>query len=95
MPAYVVADVNVHDPENFEEYKKTVGPTIEEFGGKFLIRGGKLETLEGNWTPARLVVLEFPSMEKAKAWWNSPSYAGPKAIRLACAESTLLLAEGV
>lgn len=95
MPAYVVADVNVHDPENFEEYKKTVGPTIAEFGGKYLVRGGKLEAVEGHWAPARFIILEFPSMETAKAWWNSQSYAKPKAIRQVCAESNLLFVEGV
>ena len=95
MPAYVVADVNVLDPEKFEEYKKTAGPTSAEFGGKYLVRGGKLEALEGQWTPSRFVVIEFPSMEKAKAWWNSQSYAGPKGIRQACAKSNFIVVEGV
>lgn len=95
MPAYVVADVNVFDPEKFEEYKKTAGPTSAEFGGKYLVRGGKLEALEGQWAPARFVIIEFPSVEKAKAWWNSQSYAGPKAIRQACAKSNFIVVEGM
>jgi len=95
MPAYVVADVNVFDPEKFEEYKKTAGPTSAEFGGKYLVRGGKLDALEGQWAPTRLVIIEFPSMEKAKAWWDSQSYAGPKAIRQACATSNFIVVEGM
>ncbi len=95
MPAYVVADVNVLDPEKFEEYKKTAGPTSAEFGGKYLVRGGKLEALEGQWAPTRFVIIEFPSVEKAKAWWNSQSYAGPKAIRQACAKSNFIVVEGM
>jgi len=95
MPAYVIADVHVHDPEKFEEYKKTAGPTSAEFGGKYLARGGKVEVLEGDWNPARFVIIEFPSVEKAKEWWNSPSYAGPKAIRQACAKSSFIVVEGM
>ena len=95
MPAYVVADLNVFDPEKFEEYRKTAGPTAAEFGGKYLVRGGKLEALEGNWAPTRLVILEFPSVEKAKEWWNSQSYAGPKKIRQASAKSNFLVVEGM
>ena len=95
MPAYVIADVNVHDPETFEEYKRTAGPTSAEFGGKYLARGGKVDVLEGQWNPSRCVIIEFPSVEKAKAWWNSQSYAGPKAIRQASAKSSFIVVEGM
>ena len=95
MPAYVVTDVTVLDPDKFEEYRKTAGPTSAEFGGKYLVRGGKLEALEGQWAPTRFVIIEFPSVEKAKAWWNSQSYAGPKAIRQACAKSNFIVVEGM
>ena len=95
MSAYVIADINVHDPEKFEEYKKQAGPTSAEFGGKYLVRGGKLEALEGGWNPARFVIIEFPSVEKAKAWWNSQAYEGPKAIRQAAAKSNFIVVEGM
>jgi uncharacterized protein (DUF1330 family) len=95
MPAYVVADIHVLDAEKFEEYKKTGGPTSAEFGGKYLVRGGQLETLEGEWTPSRIVIIEFPSLEKARAWWNSPSYAGAKVIRQSAAKSNFIVVDGV
>jgi uncharacterized protein (DUF1330 family) len=94
MPAYVVADIDVHDPQKYEEYKRTATPTAQEFGGRYIVRGGPLESLEGNWAPKRLVVIEFPSVEKAKAWWNSQIYAGPKAIRQASARSQFVVVEG-
>ena len=95
MPAYVIADVSVHDPQKFEEYKKQAGPTSAEYGGKYLVRGGELDVLEGQWNPARLVIIEFPSMEKAKAWWNSSSYAGAKKIRQASARSSFIVVDGM
>ncbi len=78
MPAYVIAEVSIHDPEEYEDYKKLTPLSIKPFDGKFIVRGGKTETLEGDWNPERIVVLEFPNLEKAKAWWNSDEYAPPK-----------------
>lgn len=95
MPAYVVADIDVQNVEGFEEYRKQAGATSVAYGGRYLVRGGKLEALEGAWAPKRFVVIEFPSVEKAKAWWNSQEYAGPKAIRQACARSNFILVEGM
>jgi len=95
MPAYVIADIDVQDPEKFEEYKKGSAPSSVPFGAKYLVRGGKVEALEGGWLPKRFVVIEFPSVEQAKAWWNSQEYAGPKAIRQSCAKSSFILVEGV
>ena len=95
MPGYVIADIDVHDPENYEEYKKTATPTATEFGGRYIVRGGKLEVLEGEWAPKRFVIIEFPSVEQAKAWWNSQSYAGPKKIRQASAKSNFFIVEGM
>jgi uncharacterized protein (DUF1330 family) len=95
MPAYVVADIDVQDPEKFEDYRKQAGSTCAEFGGRYIVRGGKLEALEGDWSPRRFVVLEFPSVERAKAWWNSQAYAGPKAIRQSAARSNFIVVEGV
>ena len=94
MPGYVIADIDVHDPENYEEYKRTATPTAMEFGGRYIVRGGKLEVLEGEWAPKRFVIIEFPSVEQARAWWNSQSYSGPKQIRQACAKSNFFVVEG-
>ena len=95
MPAYVVADIDVHDPEKFEEYRKQAGPTSAAYGGRYLMRGGRVDVLEGEWSPKRFVVIEFPSVEQAKAWWNCQEYAGPKAIRQASAKSSFIVVEGI
>ena len=95
MSAYVIAEVNVTDPEQFAEYRKLVPATIEKYGGRFVVRGGTVETQEGGWSPARVVVVEFPSMEKARSWYHSPEYAPALAMRLKCANAKLILVEGV
>jgi len=79
----------------YEDYKRLTLASLAPFDGKFIVRGGPTEALEGNWKPGRLVVIEFPSAEKAKAWWSSPGYAPAKAIRHAASTTNLLLAEGV
>jgi len=94
MAAYVIADVNVTDPKLYEDYKKMVPATVEKYGGRFAVRGGRVDSKEGGWTPARLVVLEFPSMEKARAWYDSPEYAPALALRLKAANAKLILVEG-
>jgi uncharacterized protein (DUF1330 family) len=95
MAAYVIADIDVHDPEKFEGYRQQAGPTSAQYGGKYLARGGKVEILEGEWLPKRCVVIEFPSVEQAKAWWNSQEYAGPRAIRQSAAKSRFIVVEGL
>jgi uncharacterized protein (DUF1330 family) len=95
MAAYVLVQVDVKDPVRYENYKKMVPPSLEKFGGRFLVRGGKTHTMEGDWSPRRLVVVEFPSVEQAKAWWASSEYAEAKALRQATSDSQLLIAEGV
>ncbi len=94
MAAYVIAEVDVHDTALFEEYRKLVPGTIAKHGGKYLVRGGTTETKEGGWTPKRLVVLEFPSMEQARKWYHSADYAPALTMRLKAATSKVLLAEG-
>jgi uncharacterized protein (DUF1330 family) len=94
MPAYTVVEVEVEDPVRYEDYKKMVPPSLEPFGGRFLVRGGKVETLEGEWAPKRLVIVEFPSVEKAKAWWSSSEYAEAKALRQATAKTQMIVVEG-
>ena len=94
MSAYVVAEVEVTNPAVYEDYRKLVPATIAKYGGKYLVRGGAVETKEGSWQPKRLVVLEFASMEQAKKWYHSPEYAPALAIRLKAARSKVLLVEG-
>ena len=95
MPAYLIVELDVVDADKFDAYRQMVPPTIAAYGGRYIVRGGKTETLEGNWSPKRVVILEFPSMEKAKAWLDSPEYAEPKALRHSCARSQMLLVEGL
>jgi len=95
MPAYIVAEVEVLDPQRYEQYKNMVPASLAEYGGRFLVRGGNVETLEGDWSPKRLVILEFPSVEKARSWWNSEEYEEAKALRQATARTRMILAEGV
>lgn len=95
MPAYVVVHVDVQDPARYEDYKAAAPESIRKYGGRYLTRGGAVEVLEGNFTPKRLVILEFPSMERAKEWWSSPEYAGPRSLRHATANSHMVLMEGL
>ena len=95
MSAYVVVQIEVTDPVKYEEYKKVVSPTIESYGGRYLVRGGTTETLEGDWNPGRFVILEFPDSEKARAWWSSEEYRIPKGIRHSAARSSLIVADGL
>jgi len=95
MSAYVVVQIDVTDPNKYEDYKRLVSPTIESYGGRYLVRGGATESLEGNWDPGRLVILEFPNSEKARAWWSSEEYRIPKSIRHSAARSSLIVAEGL
>ena len=95
MTAYVIVDINVTDPVRYEEYKKLATPTVEMYGGKYIARGGKTEVLEGDWSPSRLVILQFEDMEQAKAWLNSTEYSGPRSIRHATAISNMVVIDGV
>lgn len=95
MAAYVIAEVNVTDPKLYDDYRKQVPATVEKYGGRFAVRGGKVEPKEGDWNPTRLVVLEFPSMEQARKWYDSPEYAPALALRLKAANARLILVEGV
>ena len=94
MKAYIIVDVTVTDPLLYESYKKLTPGSLEPFNGKFVVRGGTCETLEGGWTPERIVVLEFPSKQEAQAWWSSSVYAPAKAMRQAAASTRMILVEG-
>jgi uncharacterized protein (DUF1330 family) len=95
MLAYVVANVRIEDPERYEEYRSRVLPTIERYGGRFLARGGKAERLEGAYEPARMVILEFPGYEQAKAWYESEHYRPLIELRQSTSTGDLILIEGV
>ena len=95
MAAYVIVEIEVVDPVGYEEYKKQAAATVDKYGGKYIVRGGKTEVLEGDWKPKRIVVLEFPTMERAKEWLNSPEYREPRKQRHATAKTNMLVIEGV
>lgn len=95
MKAYIIVDVNITDPMRYEDYKKLTPASLQSFEGKFIVRGGATETLEGEWTPGRIVIIEFPSLEKAKAWWSSEAYAPAKAIRQSTSTTRMIVVEGM
>ncbi len=95
MAAYVLVDIRVEDPVQYEEYKKLAAPTVAVYGGRYVVRGGATETLEGEWTPNRFVVLEFPSVDRAKEWWASDEYRPARDMRYASATSQMIVVEGV
>jgi len=95
MTAYVIVDISVTDPIRYEDYKRLATPTVELYGGKYIARGGKTETLEGDWSPTRLVILQFDNTEQAKSWLNSTEYSEARALRHQTAISNMVLIEGV
>ena len=95
MAAYLIAEVEVTDPAAYEEYRKRVPATIEQYGGRYLVRGGATESKEGGWAPSRLVILEVPSMAQARRWYDSPEYTPVRAIRQRASKSKLIFAEGL
>lgn len=94
MSAYVLAEIEVTNPEGYKEYTQQVPATITKYGGRFLVRGGAVEALEGDWPQRRRVLIEFDSMEAARKWWNSPEYEKPMGMRRANSSGRLLLLEG-
>jgi uncharacterized protein (DUF1330 family) len=95
MTAFVIVDIEVTDPVAYEDYKRLAAPTVALYGGKYIARGGHTETLEGNWTPNRLVILQFESVERAKAWLNSDEYHEARALRHKYAVSEMIVVEGI
>jgi uncharacterized protein (DUF1330 family) len=95
MPAYVIVEIDIVDPVGYEEYKKLAGATVEKYGGKYIVRSGAVETLEGDWNPKRIVILEFESMQRAKEWLNCEEYREPRKMRHRTAKTKMILAEGV
>ena len=95
MPAYLISTIEITDPAGYEDYRRLVAPLLQKFGGRFLARGGKIDYLEGQWKPKRVVVVEFENMEKARAFSDSAEYAQAKAIRQKTSTSSVLVVEGL
>jgi uncharacterized protein (DUF1330 family) len=94
MPAYVIADIEVQDPDSYMEYAAQVQATLDPFDGTFLVRGGNPEPLEGGWAPTRIVVIQFPTAEQARGWYESPAYVKIMAIRDRASTGSLILTHG-
>ena len=94
MSAYVVVNVDVHNPDQYKEYVKMVPATIAQYGGRFVVRGAEIHQMEGTWPRPRLVIVEFPDVDTAKRWWASPEYAPAKAMRQANSTADLVIVEG-
>jgi uncharacterized protein (DUF1330 family) len=95
MAAYVIVDIEVTHATLYEAYKAQAEATVKAYGGRYVVRGGATQVLEGDWVPGRMVVLEFPDTERALAWWNSEEYRAPKATRHASARSKMIVLDGV
>jgi uncharacterized protein (DUF1330 family) len=95
MPAYLVTTITVTNPQRFQEYRNLAGPAVAQYGGKFLVRGGEKTVLEGKFDANRLVVVEFPSSEDAKTFYNSPEYQAAREKRIGACDFNMVLAEGV
>ena len=95
MSALVIVEIEVRDPETYERYKRLVPASLEAYGGRFVARGGAIESLEGDWLPERIVVLEFPNLERARQWWESAEYRDAKALRMRAAKTRMIATEGV
>jgi uncharacterized protein (DUF1330 family) len=95
MPAYVIVDIDVTDPERYEQYKAATPATLAAAGGRFLVRGGEITILEGDWQPSRLVVLEFESLAAAERWYESDAYQAAKKLREGGARMRMVAVQGI
>jgi uncharacterized protein (DUF1330 family) len=95
MAAYVIVEIEVVDPVGYEEYKELAGASVKKYGGKYIVRGGATEVLEGDWKPKRIVLLEFESMQRARDWLNCEEYCEPRKMRHRTARTNMILVEGV
>jgi uncharacterized protein (DUF1330 family) len=94
MSAYVIVEIDITDPVGYEEYKKQASATVHKYGGKYIVRGGKAEVLEGDWNPKRIVILQFESMDRAKEWLNCGEYREPRKLRHKTAKTNMIVVEG-
>ena len=95
MPAYVIVETDITDPKQYERYKEASPGAVHAGGGRFIVRGGELRVLEGDWSPSRLVVLEFPDLEAAKRWYDSPEYVEARKLREGAAELRMVAVQGL
>jgi uncharacterized protein (DUF1330 family) len=95
MPAYLISQIEVHDPKGYEEYRKLVGASLAKYGGKFIARGGKIDVLEGNWSPKRVVICEFESLERAREWYDSAEYKPAMDIRQKTSDAKIIVVDGM
>ena len=94
MSAYLIVEIEITDPVGYEDYKKQASATVHQYGGKYIVRGGKTEVLEGDWQPKRIVILQFPSMERAKEWLHCEEYREPRKLRHKTAKTNMIVLEG-
>lgn len=94
MSAYIIVEIDITDPVGYEEYKKQAAATVHKYDGKYIVRGGKTEVLEGGWVPKRIVMLEFPTAARAKEWLNCEEYREPRKMRHRTAKTNMILVEG-
>jgi uncharacterized protein (DUF1330 family) len=95
MAAYIIVEIEITEPVGYEEYKEQAAHTVHKYDGKYIVRGGKTEVLEGDWNPKRIVVLEFPTMERAKEWLNCEEYREPRKLRHRTANTNMILIQGI
>ncbi len=95
MAAYLIVEVSVEDPELYARYRELVPASLEAWDGHFLVRGGASRTLEGDWDPERIVVIRFPSVEQAQAWWSSDAYREARELRQRAATTRMIVVDGV
>ena len=95
MAAYIIVEIDVHDPTTYEDYKQLAPPSIAAYGGRYIVRGGKTVTLEGDWEPRRIVILEFPDLERACAWQSSLEYGPAREVRLRSSHARMIAVEGL
>lgn len=95
MPAYIIADSNVTNPAVYEKYRALVPAAVAAYGGRFVVRGGETAVLEGDWAPRRVVVIEFPDLAAAKAFYDSPAYRAAREVRAGAANIDMIAVAGV
>ena len=95
MSAYIIVEIDITDPVGYGDYKKQAAATVRKYDGKYIVRGGQTEVLEGDWTPKRIVVLEFPTAGRAKEWLNCEEYREPRKMRHRTARTNMILVEGM
>ncbi len=95
MKGYAIFEIEILDPAKYDKYRQMAPASIQQYGGTYIVRGGRIDPLEGAWTPGRLAILEFESVEQANAWYNSAEYAPAKKIRQEAARSKVLIVDGV